>query len=82
MASMNWKLLIDQLQTVGINQTQIALACGCRQPTISDIYTGKTKNPTYSVGSTIKELHQKNLRRIVRIAATQKTSQPLGQAAQ
>lgn len=76
---MNWKQLIEQLHTVGLNQMQIAEACGCTQPTISDLKTGRTKAPTFKTGVALQQLHHKNLRRIARVAATKKTSEPLGQ---
>ena len=57
MAAMtNWPALISALQNAGWSQPQIAAKCGCSQATISDIATGRTKDPRYSIGAAIRNL--------------------------
>lgn len=64
MRLMDWKKLIADLKIAGFSQEQIAQACGCGQTTISELMTGKTKNPGYSVGEAIKSFHRKNAHKI------------------
>lgn len=64
---MNWKCLISELIASGMTQVQIAQKAGCTQASISDLATGRTENPAYSIGSALIALHKK---------ATRKRKQP------
>jgi transcriptional regulator with XRE-family HTH domain len=59
---MNWQLLLKTLTERGMTQQQIATECGCSQASISDLATGKTKNPTYQIGATLQTLLKKSAR--------------------
>lgn len=54
---MNWKSLIADLRAKGMSQPQIAAACNCGQATISDLASGKTDDPRYSLGQALQALH-------------------------
>lgn len=60
---MNWKNLIAELLASGLTQVQIAEKAGCKQASISDLYTGKTIQPSYAIGSALVALHKKATRR-------------------
>jgi len=49
----DFRRVLRALSARGMSQTEIAEACKCRQPSISDIATGKTQDPCYSVGSAL-----------------------------
>lgn len=53
---MNWADLIFRLQEAGLSQPQIARRCGCAQSTISDLASGTTKDPRFSIGKALVEL--------------------------
>ena len=53
---MNWAELISRLQEAGLSQPQIARRCGCAQSTISDLASGNTKDPRFSIGKALVEL--------------------------
>lgn len=54
---MNWPHIIERIQTKrGLTQPQIAAASGCAQATISDLATGKTKEPRHSLGESLISL--------------------------
>jgi predicted XRE-type DNA-binding protein len=50
---MDWKTLIENLTAKGWKQQQIAEFCGCQQSVISELATGKTKNPRFSTGQAL-----------------------------
>lgn len=60
---MDWKLIISELQALGMSQPQIAAACGCGQATISDLASGKTKDPRDSLGQALRALLKKSRRK-------------------
>lgn len=54
---MNWPNIIERIQAErGLTQPQIAVATGCAQATISDLATGKTKEPRHSLGQALISL--------------------------
>jgi predicted XRE-type DNA-binding protein len=55
---MNIPHTLSELQRAGLTQTQIAQALGLKQPTVSDMATGKagTKRPSYQVISGLERL--------------------------
>lgn len=55
---MDWKTLISELLAVGWTQPRLAQECGVGQSTISLLATGATKDPRYSTGQKLRELHQ------------------------
>lgn len=65
---MDWKSAIAELQKLGLSQPQIALACGCRQSTISDLGSGKTNDPRHALGERIRKLLEQE-RELVRARA-------------
>lgn len=50
---MNWSHIVLAIQAHGLSQPQIAAKCGCAQSTISDIATGRTKDPRFSIGEAL-----------------------------
>ena len=44
------KKLINKLLEAGLTQTEISGHLGCSQPTISEILSGKNKNPSFKFG--------------------------------
>lgn len=50
---MDWKSTIAEIQARGMSQPQIAAVCGCGQATISDLASGKTKEPRHSLGQNL-----------------------------
>lgn len=59
-----WSKIIRDLQRTGVTQQQVADVCGCRQWTISDLATGKTKDPSFPLGTALIDLHTKYAREI------------------
>ena len=55
---MNWPQLITDLQEQGFTQPQIAARVGCAQATVSELLRGKTSDPRYSLGVSLKALHK------------------------
>lgn len=66
---MNWKNLITDLVASGMTQVQIAEKAGCRQASISDLYTGKTSQPSYAIGAALVAMHKKAVRQLSKQAA-------------
>lgn len=56
---MDWKQLLKELDEAGMTQTQIAETCGTSQATVSDLARGVTKNPSFSIGAAVVELHKR-----------------------
>ena len=52
----DWTAIIRELKGHGLSQKHIASVCGCGQTTISDLAKGQTKDPSYSVGESLKRL--------------------------
>ena len=48
--SMQWKDYIAAIVAKGLTQKQLADKAGCGQATISDIASGKTRDPRSSIG--------------------------------
>ena len=53
---MNWQNIISKLNEAGLTQIKIAELTGASQTSISELHTGKTKNPGYSLGVALMEL--------------------------
>lgn len=55
---MNIPYILSELQRAGLTQTQIANAIGLKQPTVSEMASGKagTKRPSYQVISGLERL--------------------------
>jgi len=47
---MTWKDYIAALAEKGVSQSQLAKQVGCGQATISDLASGKTREPRHSLG--------------------------------
>jgi len=47
---MQWKDYIAAIADKGVSQSQLAKKAGCGQATISDLASGKTKEPRHSLG--------------------------------
>jgi predicted transcriptional regulator len=56
---MNWTSIILDLQNRGFTQTEIAALCGVSQASISDLATGKTRDPSYLLGETLLRVHRR-----------------------
>lgn len=54
---MDWKKLISEAMNAGRTQTEIAAYCNCSQGHISDIFNGKVKDPSYSLGKSLEAFH-------------------------
>lgn len=64
---MNWKTLISEVKAgLGITQAQIAQRVGISQVSVSDLETGRTREPSYSTGTALVALHRKARRRMAR----------------
>lgn len=66
---MDWKSLIADLKSRGLTQVQVAALCGCNQSTVSDLWTGKAKRPSFPVGQALANLHAKSNRELLRLLA-------------
>lgn len=53
---MNWIEAIALLKEAGYSQGEIATACQCAQATISELATGKIKDPRDSIGQALRAL--------------------------
>lgn len=54
---MDWKTVVIEIQRErNLTQPQIAAAVSCAQTTISDLATGKTKEPRYALGVALLSL--------------------------
>jgi hypothetical protein len=58
---MNWIKLISDLSAAGVTQKDIAAHCACGQSTISEIGRGAIKNPAYSIGKQLIDMHAEKL---------------------
>lgn len=57
MRCMTWQQTIAEIQKLSeLTQPQIAAICGSGQATISDLARGKTKDPSHSLGESLKAL--------------------------
>lgn len=54
---MDWKQIIADLIDRGVTQPEIATKCGCSQASISDLATGKTKQPRFDLGASLIKQH-------------------------
>ena len=55
---MDWKKLLSELRAKGWTQQLIANRVGASQASVSDLYRGKTTNPTYELARSIELLHE------------------------
>jgi hypothetical protein len=69
---MNWQKLIADLQARGLRQVDIASLCDCRQSTVSDLATGITKEPSFTLGQSLIALHKSRRKGPLRIEAEAK----------
>jgi transcriptional regulator with XRE-family HTH domain len=53
---MKWKNYIAEIVQKGLSQSQIAIRAGCGQTTISDLASGKTQEPRYSLGVALLQI--------------------------
>lgn len=60
---MDWKKVIADLLDSGMTQVQIAAKCGVSQSSVSDLYRGASKKPSFEFGSKLMELHKPRRRR-------------------
>lgn len=63
---MDWQSLIADLTAAGLTQVEIAEACKCTQPTISELANGKTTHTRYEIGDGLRGLHAKHARAIAK----------------
>lgn len=50
---MDWKVMIEEMMSLGLTQAEIARACGCSQTLISFLRTGRRKNVIFKTGALI-----------------------------
>ncbi len=55
---MDWKIIIAELLSSGLTQTQIATAVGVKQPTIAGLLAGTQTDMRWSNGERLKRLHE------------------------
>jgi predicted XRE-type DNA-binding protein len=65
---MDWTKIIAEIIDAGYSQYDIAAAVGIKQPSVSSIATGKTKDPSCSVADAIRAMHKRAKRRKARHA--------------
>lgn len=53
---MDWKAVVGAILESGRTQVEIADTCGCAQSTISAIYRGENKNPSFALGQSLLSL--------------------------
>jgi transcriptional regulator with XRE-family HTH domain len=54
----NWQLLLAELKKRGWRQVQIAERAGVVQATVSKLARGSIREPAYSVGAALLDLHR------------------------
>lgn len=54
---MDWTKITADLAARGVTQKTIADRCKCGQSTVSEISRGEIKNPAYSIGKALIDLH-------------------------
>lgn len=59
---MDWAKIVADLVASGMTITEIAEACGVKQPSMSAIASGKTKEPIWRVAQMLLALHAKHCR--------------------
>jgi hypothetical protein len=52
-----WARIIGEMRRQGLTQVYIARVCGCGQPTISDLASGRARDPAHSLGEKLIALH-------------------------
>lgn len=52
-----WKSILTDILQSGMTQTEVALAVGFSQATISDIYRGELDDPRASLGDALRDLY-------------------------
>lgn len=61
---MNWQTVITDIKSgLGITQAQLAKRIGIAQASVSDIERGIVKDPRYTTGNALIELHRKAARK-------------------
>lgn len=59
---MDWKALLAELKARGWTQLLLAAELGVAQSSISDLGSGKTTNPSYSLGRGLHDIHSSERR--------------------
>lgn len=54
---MDWTKIISELSAKGVTQKTMADRAQCGQSTISEISRGEIRNPAYSIGKSLLDLH-------------------------
>lgn len=69
---MKWQTVITDIKAgLGITQAQLAKRIGVAQASISELERGVSKDPRYTTGSALMDLHRKALRHMARGNSTQ-----------
>lgn len=66
---MDWPNILKDLSERGLTQQQIAEKCGVAQGTVSDLARGESKNPSFSFGQALIDLHRATAAKKSRAAA-------------
>ena len=56
---MNWQKIIIDLCDSGLTQQEIAAKAGCAQTTVSELASGKTADPRFSLGQRLLAIARK-----------------------
>jgi transcriptional regulator with XRE-family HTH domain len=67
--AVDWKQVIADLMAAGESQTKLAEKCGVAQSTISDLYRGASRSPSFDLGRRLLDLHAARVRTEARDAA-------------
>jgi len=60
---MDWKQLIFDITSLGLSQADISTKTGIAPSAISELATGKTKEPRWSTGQKLRSLYRATKRR-------------------
>jgi len=63
MLVMDWKQLISDITSLGLSQADISTKTGIAPSAISELATGKTKEPRWSTGQKLRSLYRATKRR-------------------
>jgi hypothetical protein len=58
----DFRYVIKSLSAAGYKQNELAHYCRCNQSSISDLVSGKTRDPSYFIGAKLMELQKSILR--------------------
>jgi transcriptional regulator with XRE-family HTH domain len=63
---MDWQKIILELRETGLKQVDITEQTGISKATLSELRHGKTKEPSWSIGDKLLQLHKSRWNRYIR----------------